>query len=179
MYLVRRCVCANTSPPWRSYPATVAAEDHFELTTDKPVIQSPRRYSPKENEIIQQKTNELLKPGICIEWTGPTQVAVNPFIAAKRDEATGLWTAARMAQDYRPVNKGFLQIPIHPDDYGKTAFWCGNRLIAYTRMLYGLKNASATFQRRMDYELRAAGLDHLAVAFIDDVLIATETAEEQ
>ncbi|PNW79026.1 hypothetical protein CHLRE_09g398141v5 [Chlamydomonas reinhardtii] len=182
----------------------------LELTTDKPVIQSPRRYSPKENEIIQQKTNELLKPGICIEWTGPTQVAVNPVIAAKRDEATGLWTAARMAQDYRPVNKvtkgdkyglhrpedifqrvgkaryfskldmrqGFLQIPIHPDDYGKTAFWCGNRLIAYTRMPYGLKNASATFQRRMDYELRAAGLDHLAVAFIDDVLIATETAEE-
>ena len=182
----------------------------LDLTTDKPVIQSPRRYSPKEVEVIKQKSAELLKPGICVEWTGPTQVAVNPVIAAKRDEATGLWTGARMAQDYRPVNKvtkpdkyglhrpedifqsvekarffskldmrqGFLQISIHKDDYGKTAFWCGNRLLAYTRMPYGLKNASAAFQRRMDHELRRAGLDKVAVAFIDDVLIATETAEE-
>ena len=180
------------------------------LTTAKPVIQSPRRYSPKETEIIREKTAELLKPGICVEWTGPTLAAVNPVIAAKKDEATGLWTAARMAQDYRPVNKvtepdkyglhrpedifqrvgkarffskldmrqGFLQIPIHPEDQGKTAFWCGNRLIAYTRMPYGLKNASAAFQRRMDYELRKAGLDQWAVAFIDDLLIATDTAEE-
>ena len=182
----------------------------LDLTTDGNVIQSPRRYSPKEQEIIRTKTDELLKPGICKEWTGPTRVAVNPVIAAKRDESTGLWTAARMAQDYRPVNKvtapdkyglhrpeeifqrvgrarffskldmrqGFLQIPIAEEDQGKTAFWCGNRLIAYTRMPYGLKNASAAFQRRMDHELRRAGVDHYAVSFIDDVLIATDTAEE-
>ena len=24
------------------------------------------------------------------------------------------------------MRQGFLQIPIHPDDHGKTAFWCGN-----------------------------------------------------
>lgn len=182
----------------------------LELTTDKPIIQQSRRYSPKEQEIIRTKTEELLKPGICVEWKGPTKAVVNPVIAAKRDEATGLWTAARMAQDYRPLNKvtqgdkyglhrpeeifqrvgkarffskldmrqGFLQIPIHEEDQGKTAFWCGNRIIAYTRMPYGLKNASAAFQRRMDHELRRAGLDHCAISFIDDVLIATETAEE-
>jgi hypothetical protein len=76
------------------------------------------------------------------------------------------------------MRQGFLQIPIHPDDRGKTAYWCGNRLIAYTRMPYGLKNASAAFQRRMDHELRLAGVDNVAISFIDDVLIATDTAEE-
>ncbi|GFH08320.1 uncharacterized protein HaLaN_03264 [Haematococcus lacustris] len=37
------------------------------------------------------------------------------------------------------MRSGFLQIPVHPDDQLKTAFWARNRLYCYTRMPFGLK----------------------------------------
>ncbi|GIL62381.1 hypothetical protein Vafri_16596, partial [Volvox africanus] len=182
----------------------------LDLDTTKPIVQPPRRYSPKEKEVISTKTEELVKPGIVKEYGGPTACAVNPVLAAKKDPDTGQWTDLRMAQDYRPVNQhtlsdkyglhrpeeifqrvgkavifskldlrqGFLQIPIRPEDQPKTAYWVGNKLMMYTRMPYGLKNASAKFQRVMDYELSKAGLDDVSVAFIDDVLIWSETPEQ-
>ena len=76
------------------------------------------------------------------------------------------------------LRQGFLQIPIRQGDQAKTAYWVENKLMAYTRMPYGLKNASAKFQRVMDYEIAKAGLDSCAVAFVDDVLIYSATPEE-
>ncbi|KXZ41340.1 hypothetical protein GPECTOR_534g537 [Gonium pectorale] len=48
----------------------------------------------------------------------------------------------------------FVLLPDQP----KTAYWMDNKLMMYTRMPYGLKNASAKFQRVMDYELGKANL---------------------
>ncbi|KXZ41422.1 hypothetical protein GPECTOR_476g406 [Gonium pectorale] len=50
----------------------------------------------------------------------------------------------------------FVLLPDQP----KTAYWMDNKLMMYTRMPYGLKNASAKFQRVMDYELGKANLSH-------------------
>ena len=43
----------------------------------------------------------------------------------------------------------FFQIPIHPDDQEKATFTCPYGTFAYRRMLFGLCNAPATFQRCM------------------------------
>ena len=40
------------------------------------------------------------------------------------------------------LRQGFLQIPIKAEDQAKTCFWVGNRLMAYRRMPYGLRNTS-------------------------------------
>ncbi|PNH10576.1 Retrovirus-related Pol polyprotein from transposon [Tetrabaena socialis] len=76
------------------------------------------------------------------------------------------------------LRQGFLQIPISPEDQAKTAYWVGNKLVCYNRMPYGLKNASAKFQRVMDYEISKSKLDHCAISFIDDVLIWSDTPEQ-
>ena len=76
------------------------------------------------------------------------------------------------------LRQGFLQIPMMPEDQPKTAYWVGNKLMMYSRMPYGLKNASAKFQRVMDYELAQGGLDHCARAYVDDVLIFSDTPQE-
>lgn len=76
------------------------------------------------------------------------------------------------------MRQGFLQIKIKKEDQPKTAYWLNNSLMMYTRMPYGLKNAPAFFQRVMDHEIAHAGLNHCAVAFIDDLLIYSETPEE-
>ncbi|KXZ57062.1 hypothetical protein GPECTOR_5000g1289 [Gonium pectorale] len=72
-----------------------------------------------------------------------------------------------------------VTIPMSPPPHqAKTAYWVDTKLMMYTRMPYGLKNASAKFQRVMDYEIGKAGLTHCAVSFVDDVLIISETPQE-
>ena len=52
------------------------------------------------------------------------------------------------------LRQGFQQIPMHADHKHKTAFWAGNRPMEWKFMPFGLKNASAKFQRVMDEALQ-------------------------
>ena len=81
------------------------------------------------------------------------------------------------------LRSGFHQIPMDEDSIMKTAFWYVSaknppQLLAYNRMPFGLKNASAKFQRVMDCELQRANCSEFAFAYIDDLLIASNTYEE-
>lgn len=75
------------------------------------------------------------------------------------------------------LRQGFLQIPFVEGDEAKTCYWVGNRLTAYHYIPYGLRDASTHFQRVMGMELALAGLNHCAIAFIDDVLIWSHLPE--
>jgi site-specific DNA-cytosine methylase len=82
------------------------------------------------------------------------------------------------------LRSGFHQIPIAESDRCKAAFWWVSarnqppKLLAYQRMPFGLKNAPAKFQRVMDSELTASGCAEFAFAYIDDLLIASDSWEE-
>jgi hypothetical protein len=73
---------------------------------------------------------------------------------------------------------GFHQIPLAPEHRHITAFWWGNKLYQFTRMPFGLKNATAHFQRVMDRVLGDPEIAPYAKAFVDDIIIATNTYEE-
>ena len=72
---------------------------------------------------------------------------------------------------------------MHPDSVTKTAFWYVSgqnqvpQLMVYKRMPFGLKNASAKFQRVMDAEVARSGCSEFAFAYIDDLLIASNSWE--
>ncbi len=71
---------------------------------------------------------------------------------------------------------GFNQVAIADEDIHKTAAWCPSHgLFECTRMVFGSKNAPATFQRLMEHVLK--GINGVYV-FIDDVLIASFTWSE-
>jgi hypothetical protein len=76
------------------------------------------------------------------------------------------------------MRSGFFQIPISKQDQLKTAFWVDNRLYCFTRVPFGLRNAPSFYQRAMDSIIASAGLSHCCMAFIDDVLIYSDTFEE-
>ena len=83
------------------------------------------------------------------------------------------------------LRSGFHQIPMAIDSIAKTAFWYVTQgkqqppqLLAYTRMPFGLKNAPAKFQRVMDAELTRSKCTEFAFAYIDDLLIASDSYEE-
>ncbi|PNH01246.1 Retrovirus-related Pol polyprotein from transposon [Tetrabaena socialis] len=65
-----------------------------------------------------------------------------------------------------------------PEDQEETSFWWNGSLWQYTRNLYGLRNATACFQRVMDHHLRLAGLENCCVVFVDDLLCYSHTAEQ-
>lgn len=78
------------------------------------------------------------------------------------------------------LKSGYHQLPLHEADRGKTAFWGvdanGHDVRYQWRYLpFGLRNAPAEFQRVLDRVLE--GLP-FARAYIDDILIFSETVEE-
>jgi hypothetical protein len=63
---------------------------------------------------------------------------------------------------------GYNQIQIHPANQYKIAFTIPWGTFAYHVMPFGLKNASATFQRGMTYIFH--DLAHIILAYLDDLI---------
>ncbi|ADN88182.1 polyprotein [Pineapple bacilliform CO virus] len=71
---------------------------------------------------------------------------------------------------------GFHQVAMHPDSVPWTAFWAINGLYEWLVMPFGLKNAPAVFQRKMDHCFR--GTEDFIAVYIDDILVFSETPEQ-
>ncbi|KAG6511193.1 hypothetical protein ZIOFF_029248 [Zingiber officinale] len=63
-----------------------------------------------------------------------------------------------------------------PDSVPWTAFWVPEGLFEWLVMPFGLKNAPAIFQRKMDNCFR--GTEKFIAVYIDDILVFSETEEE-
>ena len=72
--------------------------------------------------------------------------------------------------------KGYWQVPVKESARDKTAFITPFRLYQFTRMPFGFSGAPGTFQRLMDRVLR--GHEEYAAAYLDDVIIHSETWED-
>ncbi len=74
-------------------------------------------------------------------------------------------------------NSGYWQIPVHPDDRNKMTFRSHFGTYRFTRMVFGLRNAPATFQRAVDIIL--AGIKWKScLVYLDDVIVFSRTLEQ-
>lgn len=74
------------------------------LTHDKPIRESPRRYSPVEQEVLRKSVDEWVREGFAEPCLVNSHYACNMVVAAKKNEA-GEWTALRTCHDYRNLNR--------------------------------------------------------------------------
>ena len=74
------------------------------------------------------------------------------------------------------LTKGYYQVPMESDIKLKTAFITPFGKYQYITMPFGLISAPSTFQRLMDHILQ--GLHGFATAYVDDILIRSDTWKE-
>ncbi|ATZ69522.1 ORF3 polyprotein [Cacao swollen shoot Ghana R virus] len=74
------------------------------------------------------------------------------------------------------LKSGFHQIAMHPESIPWTAFWVPQGLYEWLVMPFGIKNAPAIFQRKMDHCF--AGMEEFIAVYIDDIIIFSETEKQ-
>nr|AWK49042.1 ORF3 [Taro bacilliform CH virus] len=74
------------------------------------------------------------------------------------------------------LKSGFHQVAMHPDSIEWTAFWVPQGLYEWLAMPFGLKNAPAVFQRKMDNCFK--GTEKFIAVYIDDILVFSENEKE-
>ncbi len=74
------------------------------------------------------------------------------------------------------LKEAYYQVQMKEGEEWKTAFWTRYKHYEYTVMLFGLKNAPATFQRLINDTLREY-LDDFVITYLDDILIYSDDLE--
>lgn len=72
---------------------------------------------------------------------------------------------------------GYHQIPMATVDEEKTIFITLHELYCYKIMLFGLKNAGATYQRLMTKIFKPL-IDNIVDVYIDDIMVKSKTRDE-
>lgn len=179
--------------------ADVPVRHDFELTDDAPIYHNPRRASPRDNTIIRDEIDKMLKAGIIKPATSSWSFPV--VIATKKDGKP------RFCVDYRMLNQrikpsrwpiphieeifdelkgsrlfttldlfqGYWQVKMAEACKEHTTFVTRYGTFSFEVMPFGLINAPATFQKMMDHILRDLPF---ARAYLDDVVIHSKTLEE-
>ncbi|MBW0580011.1 hypothetical protein O181_119726 [Austropuccinia psidii MF-1] len=74
--------------------------------------------------------------------------------------------------------KGFNQNGVNPNSMKLLKIICHMGIYEYTRMLFGIKNELAHFQRMMDTIFQVEISERWMVVYIDDIIIYQETWED-
>jgi transposase InsO family protein len=114
---------------------------------------------------------------LCVDYRGLNRVTKKnryplPLLSEILDRVSGARYFTKL-----DLKDAYHRIPIAERDQWKTAFRTRYGHFKYTVMPFGLTNAPATFQAYINEALQGI-LDDCCVAYMDDILIYSRTAEE-
>ncbi|GFV67513.1 retrovirus-related Pol polyprotein from transposon 297 [Trichonephila clavipes] len=178
---------------------TNLVEHEIRLVSDQPVRTKPYRMSHRENEILKNEINRMLKLGIievgesdymspmilvevagkeprpCIDYRKlngilRTEYFPLPNIAERVEKVS----AAKFITVF-DLSKGYWQIPLSKTAQRYAAFCTSFGTYRPLRMSFGLKNAPYFFSKLMAELLN--GLEDFVVPYLDDIAIFSDTWE--
>ena len=135
--------------------------------------------SPFASAIVmaKKKGNELR---LCIDFRALNEMTIKDAYPLPRIDLT--MQKLGIARYFSSLDMGsaFWQIELKECDRFKTAFVTDLGQYMWTRMPFGLCNATATFQRMMARIFESVQQRHgsLVLCYVDDIIIATETLDD-
>jgi hypothetical protein len=117
------------------------------------------------NPVLVNKKQGMI--GICMDFHDLNKACLKdnfptPFIDQIIDECEGC-----EALSFMDGFLGYNQIQIKLEDQHKIAFICPWGTFSYCKILFGLENVGATFQRAMSFAFH--DLEHIVEAYLDDL----------
>lgn len=110
---------------------------------------------------------------MCIDYTSLNKVGPKDPFALRRIDQVIDSTAGCELLSFLDAYSGYHQIKLHPADRLKTSFITPFSAFCYITMTFGLRNASATFQRCMQKCLLKQ-LGRKSHVYVDDLVVKTE-----
>ncbi|MBW0478674.1 hypothetical protein O181_018389, partial [Austropuccinia psidii MF-1] len=164
------------------YPASLETrkeiEKHINELLDMDVIRKIGH-----NEIVEITTPVLInwhdgKSRLCGDFT-----ALNNYTKADRYPIPRIPHAFDKLAKAKHITKmdcmkGFHKNGVKPNSMELLRIICHMGIYEYTRMPFGIKNAPAHFQRRMDPIFQEEILEGWMVVYVDDIIIYSETWED-
>ena len=177
-------------------------EHEIHVRNARPIKQRPYPVSDRVQEELHRQVCEMLNQGI-IEpsksgWSSPAVMTpksdgtrrfcidLRKVNAVTKPDAYPLPNMQDIMRKLRKakfiftldLKSAYHQVPLAEEARAITALTVpGLGLFQFRRMPYGLMNAPATFQRLIDQVL-GPGLEPYVYAYLDDIIIVTETFEE-
>lgn len=189
-----------------SLPCTNLIEHTITLKTDKPINIKSYRPPECHKKEIETQINDMLDKQIIEPSDGPYNAPIWVVPTKLDASGKQKWRIVidfrklneQTDQDAYPLpnsdeildhlgkakffsaldlSSGFHQIPMEQNSIKYTAFSTPQGHFHYNRMLFGLKNAPATFQRMMDTALRGL-IGNNCFVYLDDIIIFGSTIQE-
>lgn len=187
---------ASSSQDYGKVSGKYKMEHVIETEEAKPVLQKPYRHSRFEEDFLKNLVAELKTAGLIRPSSSPW---MSPVVLVKKKDGTlrmcidfrrlnkvtkrdpyqlprvdSLTDRMQGCQYFTSIDvlSAFWNVPMAEQDIQKTGFSTAFGNFEWTRMPFGLVNASSSFQRLMDQVVN--GLDDTG-AYIDDVFVFTAT----
>ncbi|GFW81770.1 retrovirus-related Pol polyprotein from transposon 297 [Trichonephila clavipes] len=178
---------------------TNLVEHEIQLVSDQPVRTKPYRMSHRQNEILRNEINRMLKLGIievgesdymspmilvevtgkeprpCIDYRKLNGIIRTEYFPLPNIEERVEKVSAAKFITVLDLSKGYWQIPLSKTAERYAAYCTSFGTYRPLRMSFGLKNAPYFFSKLMAELLN--GLEDFVVPYLDDIAIFSDTWE--
>ncbi|GKU95991.1 hypothetical protein SLEP1_g9277 [Rubroshorea leprosula] len=199
---INQDVFAWTTDEMPGVPAELTIHRLSTDPTRRPVVQKRHLFGPEKQAAIDEEIQKLLQAGF-IRRVEYSEWVSNPVLIKKPN---GKWrmcidfanindacpkdphplpnveklverAAGHGQMSFLDASSGYHQVQLLLDDQEKTAFYAGDAIYCYVMMLFGLKNAGATYQKLVQIIFKLQIGRNIEV-YVDDMIVTSVRAKD-